>query len=130
LDTSTCYQESQSEQWIGDFVEGDRDCGVEICHFLAASQAMDGLCIREFCQGDAMEAASYLRAFATTIWHPVGTCAVGTSVSTGVCDAGFRVWGTDNVHVADASIIPTLPSGNPQAAIFALTNIAAEVIPL
>lgn len=102
--------------------------GVDLCRSLARTEAMNGFSISEICPGDAMDDVHYLRSFATTIWHPVGTCAVGTSVAEGVCDPGFRVWGTENLYVADASILPTLPSGNPQAAIFALANIASEVI--
>jgi choline dehydrogenase-like flavoprotein len=53
---------------------------------------------------------------------------VSAQASDGACSGDFKVWGTDNVYVADASIIPTLTSGNPQAAIFALAKIASEVI--
>jgi choline dehydrogenase len=102
--------------------------GLEIARSIATTQAMDGYCVEEICPGPAIDDADYLRTYATTIWHPVGTCSVSAQASNGACSGDFKVWGTDNVYVADASIIPTLTSGNPQAAIFALAKIASKVI--
>jgi choline dehydrogenase len=115
------------------YLEDERDLatykrGLEIARSIASTQAMDGYCVEEVCPGPSIEDGDYLRKYATTIWHPVGTCSVGTDASTSACSGDFRVWGTDNIYVADASIIPTLTSGNPQAAIFALAKIASEVI--
>jgi choline dehydrogenase len=44
-------------------------------------------------------------------YHPVGTCAMGTG-PTAVCDEHGRVHGLDNVIVADASLMPTIPRAN------------------
>ena len=102
--------------------------GLDIARSIATSNAMTGYCIEEICPGPSIDDADYLRKYATTIWHPVGTCSVSAEPSLGACSGDFKVWGTDNIYVADASVIPTLTSGNPQAAIFALANIASETI--
>jgi choline dehydrogenase len=60
--------------------------------------------------------ASSISRFATTIYHYVGTCAMG-SPDTGVVDSRFRVHGVDGLWVCDASAIPNVTSGNPQATV-------------
>jgi len=54
----------------------------------------------------------YIRQFADTAHHPVGTCAVGDN---GVVDGDLSVKGLSNLRIADASIIPRIISGNTQA---------------
>ena len=51
---------------------------------------------------------------ATTIFHPVGTCAMGGDARS-VVDAGLRVHGVDGLRVIDASVMPTIISGNTHA---------------
>jgi choline dehydrogenase len=49
----------------------------------------------------------------TTIFHPVGTCKMGRdSDATAVVDTKFRVRGIERLRVIDASIMPTITSGN------------------
>lgn len=56
----------------------------------------------------------YIRDHAKTTYHPVGTCRMGTDESA-VVGPDLRVRGTDNLWVADASILPDLISGNTNA---------------
>jgi choline dehydrogenase-like flavoprotein len=53
---------------------------------------------------------------------------MGASPADSVVDPLFTVFGVDNLSIVDASVIPSLPSGNPQAAIFAMAHIAAKTI--
>lgn len=46
--------------------------------------------------------------------HPMGTCRLGTDPAESVVDPRGQVWGTDNLHIADASIFPSSLGVNPQ----------------
>ncbi len=100
---------------------------VEMVRELAGTEAMRPFCSQELCPG-SIDTATYLRRNAQTIWHPVGSCAMGRDPEHSACSPDFRLRGTSNLFVADASILPTLPSGNPQAAVFAMASIAADTI--
>jgi choline dehydrogenase len=54
---------------------------------------------------------AHVRALSQTLYHPVGTCRMGTD-SGAVVDPQFRVRGIDGLRVADASVMPSLPSGH------------------
>jgi choline dehydrogenase len=60
-------------------------------------------------------------------WHPVGTCAMGKHEET-VVDSTLRVHGTANLRVADASIMPIIPSGDTNAPTIAIAERAAQMI--
>ena len=57
----------------------------------------------------------YVRAHAWTVFHACGTCRMGDDPTSSVVDARLRVHGIQNLRVADASIFPTIPSGNTNA---------------
>jgi choline dehydrogenase len=58
-----------------------------------------------------------------TIFHPVGTCAMGT-----VVDAELRVHGVERLRVVDASVMPTVPRGNTNAPTIMVAEKAADLI--
>jgi choline dehydrogenase-like flavoprotein len=68
-----------------------------------------------------------IRQRADTCYHPGGTCKMGTDTMA-VVDAELRVRGVQNLRVADASIMPLLPSGHPQMAVFAIGEKAADLV--
>jgi choline dehydrogenase len=59
----------------------------------------------------------------TTLYHPVGTCAMG-----GVVDTELRVSGVDALRVVDASVMPMVPRGNTNAPTIAIAERAADLI--
>lgn len=61
-------------------------------------------------------------------YHPVGTCAMLPKDQGGVVDPSLTVYGTQNLRMVDASIIPVLVSAHPQTGIYGLAERAAELI--
>jgi choline dehydrogenase-like flavoprotein len=85
-----------------------------------SAQGHDKYTTREEWQGAIRERAD-------TCYHPAGTCKMGDD-DMAVVDAELRVSGVKNLRVADASIMPLLPSGHPQMAVFAIAEKAANLI--
>ena len=73
---------------------------------------------------EILDAASNL---GTTIFHPVGTCKMGNDPSCVVNDK-LKVFGIRNLRVVDASVMPTITSGNTNAPTMMIAQRAAEFI--
>jgi choline dehydrogenase-like flavoprotein len=63
-----------------------------------------------------------------TIYHPVGTCAMLPKKDGGVVDPKLVVYGTRNLRVVDASIMPVLISAHLQTAVYGIAEMAADII--
>jgi choline dehydrogenase-like flavoprotein len=68
-----------------------------------------------------------VRNAAETTYHPVGTCKMGSDPMA-VVDAQLRVHGITGLRIADASIMPTLTSGNTNAPSIMIGEKAAEML--
>jgi choline dehydrogenase len=77
-------------------------------------------------QGDA-ELLDWVRKNAETTYHPVGTCKMGADTMA-VVDRELRVRGIEGLRVADASIMPTLTSGNTNAPSIMIGEKCAEMV--
>jgi choline dehydrogenase len=73
--------------------------------------------------------AMVVKATAIALYHPVGTCKMGRSPDDGaVVDSQLRVHGIDALRVVDASVMPTITTGNTNAATMMIAEKAADLI--
>ena len=73
------------------------------------------------------ELIDYMRQHGSTVFHPVGTCRMGADGASVVTSNG-AVRGTDRLWIADASIMPTIPSCNTNAATAMIAERIVECI--
>jgi choline dehydrogenase len=100
--------------------------GVRALLDIVAQPALRRYCAEPFTvpAGDSDEAIrAHIARNTTTLYHPAGTCAMGT-----VVDAELRVEGLDGLRVVDASVMPVVPRGNTNAPVIAIAERAADLI--
>jgi choline dehydrogenase len=85
----------------------------------------------EYLPGEAAVTAesitAHVRAKAQTLYHPASTCRMGSDEGA-VVDRSLRVRGIGGLRVADASIMPTLVRGHPNAAVMMIAERAADLL--
>jgi choline dehydrogenase len=100
--------------------------GLDICR----APAMQAYCAQPFTtpDGDAPNALhEHLARTTFAFYHPVGTCRMGEDADA-VVDEELRVNGVQALRVVDASVMPSVPRGNTNAATIAIAERAADVI--
>jgi choline dehydrogenase len=99
---------------------------VELVRKLASTPSFQELNGGEIAPGEA-DVTDYIQAQSSTLWHPAGTCRIGKD-ALAVVDPRLRVHGIKSLRVADASVMPTVTSGNTVAASFVIGAKAADMI--
>ena len=102
---------------------------IELCREIGASSAFDSFRAREVMPGPLSqhEMINFIRNSVSTYFHPTSTCAMGhTELS--VVDHELKVHGVDGLRIADASIMPTVTSGNTNAPSVMIGEKAAILI--
>jgi choline dehydrogenase len=105
--------------------------GVKMMRKVAAQPALDPYRSEELFPGKGVESDeqidAWIRKHAETIYHPVGTCKMGTD-DMAVVDAELKVRGIAGLRVVDASVMPTLVGGNTNAPTIMIAEKAADMI--
>jgi choline dehydrogenase-like flavoprotein len=78
-------------------------------------------------EGDDAAIRDFIREHADTIYHPVGTCKMGSD-DMAVVDPQLRVRGVEALRVVDASVMPTLIGGNTNAPTIMIAERAADLL--
>ena len=73
------------------------------------------------------DTVAFIRRSCLSYYHPVGTCAMGSGQEA-VVDAELRVRGVEGLRIVDASVMPTIPSANTQAAVVMIGEFASRLL--
>ncbi len=113
---------------------GDLDTlfqGVQAARQIAHADALAPYRKAEIIPDDSMRTdeavRQAIRHYAGTLYHPVGTCKMGSD-PLAVVDAQLRVRGVEGLRVIDASIMPTIPGGNTNAPTVMIAEKGADLI--
>ncbi|MDQ8031694.1 MAG: choline dehydrogenase [Bordetella sp.] len=105
--------------------------GVGMARQLVGTSALAPFVADEYRPGFATaseeQVLDFIREYATTIFHPVGTCRMGADAGS-VVDTRLRVRGVQGLRVIDASVMPRLLSGNTNAGSIVIGEKGADMI--
>ncbi|MBV9161569.1 MAG: GMC family oxidoreductase N-terminal domain-containing protein [Pseudonocardiales bacterium] len=118
--------------YLGDSADLDRLVhAVSLSREIFATSAFSAVLGRELMPGpdvtDRDDLVGFVRNRADTYHHHAGSCRMGID-DRAVVDPQLRVRGTEGLRVADASVMPAVPSGNCHTAIVAIAERAADLI--
>ena len=103
--------------------------GIRLARHVARQPALARCIVREVRPGPQVESdealEEYVRSTIFGSYHQVGTCRMGTDADS-VADPRLRVRGVEGLRIADASVLPTIPASNTNAAAILVGEKAAE----
>ena len=106
--------------------------GCKLLRKIAASPVLQSVIDAEITPGPAIQSDEDMlkdaRNRASTVFHPVSTCRMGPDSSENVVDARLRVYGVEGLRVVDASVFPTVTSGNTNAPAIMVGEKGADLI--
>jgi choline dehydrogenase len=123
---------NQPPSIVANFLGTERDryeavAGMRIIRQIMGQPAIQGLVASEYLPGPGIEddqsMLAYARETCGSIYHASCTAAMGK-----VVDASLKVTGVEGLRVADASIMPSVVSGNTNAAVIAIAEKASAMI--
>jgi choline dehydrogenase len=104
---------------------------LKMCRDIGSRAALDDWNAGELAPGPDVrtdeELRAYIRRSLDTYFHPVGTCRIGRD-SLAVVDPELRVHGIENLRVADASVFPSIPTGNTHGPAVMVGERAADFV--
>ena len=107
--------------------------GIKMSRRLMNTEAMAPFFDHEVYPGDHVqnddELLDVARQRSTTLYHLMGTCRMGMATdTTAVVDDQLRIHGLENIRVIDASIMPSMPSANLNAAVMMIAEKGADMV--
>ncbi|PWY97515.1 alcohol oxidase [Testicularia cyperi] len=102
--------------------------GTNYTRKIGLSQPYSDIVEGEYWPGANIDQYEYTKTTSVTEYHPVGTVSMLPRDKGGVVDASLRVYGTKNVRVVDASIIPSHVAAHIQATIYGVAEYASQII--
>ncbi len=104
---------------------------IQLGRRLASARAFDAFRGAELYPGEQAQSEEalidHIRSTAETLYHPVGTCKMGSD-ELAVVDTHLRVHGIEGLRVVDASVMPTIVGGNTNAPTIMIAEKAADLI--
>jgi choline dehydrogenase len=101
--------------------------GLKLVRRLVNTPPMRNYVVDEFLPGERVQTEedwlAFCREVGDTVFHPTSTCAIGK-----VVDEALRVKGIAGLRVIDASVMPSVPSGNINAAVIAVAEKGADLV--
>lgn len=106
--------------------------GMRLMRRYMVTAVMQDLVEKEIYPGAEVQSDEALHQFiadnAWTVFHPCGTCRMGTDPTASVVDAKLRVHGMRGLRVADASVFPSIPTGNTNGPVIMVGEKASDII--
>ena len=105
--------------------------GMKVARRIVANPVFDDIRVTETTPGsdhdDDEALLEHARRNGQTVYHPVGTCRMGRD-PLAVVDPRLKVHGVDGLRVVDASVMPTMVSGNVNSAVVMIAERASELV--
>jgi len=106
--------------------------GVHFARRLAAAPSILSLNPFEVSPGGNVTADAdidaFIRSTASTLYHPAGSCKMGSREDGGVVDQNLKVYGVEGLRIVDASVMPILPASHIMTTVYATAEKAADII--
>ena len=106
--------------------------GVHFARRLAVAPSIASLNPFEVSPGSNVTASADIEAFirstASTLYHPAGSCKMGSRDDGGVVDQELKVYGVEGLRIVDASVMPILPASHIMTTVYATAEKAADII--
>ena len=128
---------SEAPVMHANYLDTEEDCqvmiqGTRLMRRIAAAGPLADVTEREVVPGPDCESDEDIvenaRNDGWTVFHQCGTCRMGQSAHHSVVDPRLRVHGVEGLRVADASIFPTIPSGNTNAPAIMVGEMASDIV--
>ncbi len=102
-----------------------------MCRKILKTSNIEKISVKETLPGEQVktdnEILNFVRNNGATVYHAIGSCRMGID-QYAVVNPSLKILGLENIRVADASIMPTMPSGNTNAATLMIAEKASDLI--